>query len=297
VSAKQSYDVDARDVRLHVEEMGSGTPVVLLHGFTGSTRTMACVAEGLSDTHRTLSIDLVGHGRSFAPYDADVYSMGACVAQLEAVLDALDLRSTHWIGYSMGGRVALSFGVAHPERVTSALLIGASAGIRDLEQRANRIRDDEALAEQIRRDGVEEFVDFWLSQPFLFDERRLGAHGIAEARKVRLANSAQGLAASLCGMGTGAQPPIHGALAQLGTPICLAVGEDDAKFRVLATELSREIPNARVETIPDAGHAAHTDNPTAFLDLARRFLADEEARSTTPHSAADAAPPTQMRKT
>jgi len=45
----QSHVIDAWGVRLHVEEMGSGTPVVLLHGFTGSTRAMTCIAEGLSD--------------------------------------------------------------------------------------------------------------------------------------------------------------------------------------------------------------------------------------------------------
>ena len=146
--------IDACGVRLHVEEAGRGEPIVLLHGFTGSSRAMAGVAAGLSDTYRTFSIDLVGHGRSAAPRDAADYSMAACVAQLGAVLDSLDLREAHLIGYSMGGRVALAFGVDHPARVRSALLIGASAGIRDEAQRQDRVRADEALAERIEREGV-----------------------------------------------------------------------------------------------------------------------------------------------
>ena len=293
----RAHAIDAEGVRLHVAEMGSGTPVVLLHGFTGSAHAMADLAGGLSDTHRTLSLDLIGHGRSAAPRDAAAYSMTACVGQLAAVLDELDLRDAHLIGYSMGGRVALAFCVAHPARVTSALLVGASAGIRDPQQRADRVRDDEALAERIECEGVEAFVDFWVSQPFLVDPRRLGARGVAEARKMRLANSAHGLAASLRGMGSGAQPPMHDALARAGAPICLAVGEEDLKFRALAAEMSQELPNARVEIVPEAGHSAHTDNPAAFLELARRFLADAEARNTTPLSAAEAAPPTHMRTT
>jgi 2-succinyl-6-hydroxy-2,4-cyclohexadiene-1-carboxylate synthase len=195
----------------------------------------------------------------------------------------------------MGGRVALSYGVAHPERMMSALLIGVSAGVRDLEQRAARIQDDEALAERIERDGIEAFVDFWTSQAFLVDERRLGARGVAEAREMRLANSTQGLAASLRGMGAGAQPPIHGALADMHAPVCLAVGEEDLKFSAIAAELSRELPNPRVEFIPEAGHAAHTDNPTAFLELARRFLADAEAWEKTSPCTTKAAPTTQTR--
>ena len=141
---------------------------------------MACVAGGLSDRHRTLSVDLVGHGRSAAPRDAAAYSMAACVGQLASVLEELDVHDAHLIGYSMGGRVALAFCVAHPARVASALLVGASAGFRDPQQRMDRARDDEALAERIEREGVEAFVEFWLSQPFLVDERRLGARGVAE---------------------------------------------------------------------------------------------------------------------
>jgi len=268
----ETHRIDAGGVKLHVEERGSGTPLVLLHGFTGCTRAMAHIAEGLSDTHRTLSIDLVGHGRSESPRDPAAYTMTACAAQLVAVLDALDVSCADWIGYSMGGRVVLALAVSHPARVSSALLVGASAGIRDAQQRKERVRADEALAERIEREGVESFVDFWISQPFLFDAARLGERGLAEARELRLANSARGLAASLRGMGSGAQPPLHGALAHVGVPICLAVGAEDAKFRDLAAEICQELPNARLEVVPGAGHAAHTDNPAAFLDLARRFL-------------------------
>ena len=293
----QSHAINAGGVRLHVEETGSGSPVVLLHGFTGSARAMAGVAAGLSDTHRILSVDLIGHGRSAAPRDASAYSMTACVDQLASLLDRLNLVEAHWIGYSMGGRAALALGVAHPARMLSALLVGTSAGIRDPQQRAERARDDEALAARIEREGVEAFVDFWISQAFLVDEGRLGARGVAEARKMRLANSAHGLAASLRGMGSGAQPPLHGALARVVAPICLTVGEDDLKFRALAAEMSQELPNARVEIVPEAGHSAHTDNPAAFLDLARRFLADVETRRTAPVSAARSAPQTHMRTT
>ncbi len=293
----RSHLTDAGGVRLHVAEMGSGTPIVLLHGFTGSTRAMACVAAGLSEFHRTLSVDLVGHGRSAAPRDAAAYSMSACVGQLAAVFEKLDVHDAHLIGYSMGGRVALAFCVAHPARVASALLVGASAGIRDPQQRADRVRDDEALAERIESEGVEAFVDFWISQPFLVDERRLGARGVAEARKLRLENSAHGLAASLRGMGPGAQPPVYGALARVGVPIWLAVGEEDLKFRAVAAEMSEQLPNARVEIVPEAGHSAHTDNPAAFLELAHRFLADAKVQKTPPLSATEAAPQAHFRTT
>jgi pimeloyl-ACP methyl ester carboxylesterase len=90
---------------------------------------------------------------------------------------------------------------------------------------------------------------------------------------------------------------MHDALARVGAPICLAVGEEDLKFRALAAEMSQELPNARVEIVPEAGHSAHTDNPAAFLKLARRFLAGAEAQNATSHSATEMAPHTDMRTT
>jgi pimeloyl-ACP methyl ester carboxylesterase len=98
-------------------------------------------------------------------------------------------------------------------------------------------------------------------------------------------------------MGSGAQSPLHGALAHVRAPICLAVGEEDLKFRALAAEMSEQLPNARVEIVPEAGHSAHTDNPAAFLVLARRFLAEAEARKMAPVSTARSAPQTHMTTT
>ncbi len=250
---------------------------------------MAEFAEGLRDSYRTISIDLIGHGRSDAPRDPTAYAMSRCVEQIAAVFDALHLHDPHLIGYSMGGRVALALCVARPGRVASALLIGASGGIQNPETRAARILADAKLAEGIERDGIPAFVDFWMAQPFVARERRIGREAFAEARRMRLENQPHALASSLRGMGAGAQPPLLGRLMGIDLPICLAVGEEDAKFRATAAELSRDLPDARIEIVPDAGHAAHRENPDACLRIARRFLAEVDNRKVTSHSAADAA--------
>lgn len=284
-----SHFFEARGVSVHAEIGGTGRPVVLLHGFTGSTAAMAELAGELRDSYRTISIDLIGHGRSAAPRSPDAYSMPRCVGQIAAVLAALRLWDAHLIGYSMGGRAALAFCADQPGRVASALLIGASGGIGDPDARAARIRADARLAEQIEQDGISAFVDFWMAQPFVASERRIGSGAFAEARRKRLTNHPHALAASLRGMGAGAQPPLFERLASVDVPICLAVGEEDAKFRAIASELARDLPNARIEIVPEAGHAAHLENPKAFRDIARRFLAEVEAQKIAPHSAANAA--------
>ena len=272
MSAPHARRVDLGDVRLHVELRGAGPELLLLHGFTGDGTTWQEVAEDLARDHRVLTLDLLGHGRSDAPADPGRYAMERCVADLCRVLDALAIRRVDVIGYSMGGRVGLGLAARHPERVRSAVLLGASAGIADPALRAQRIRTDEAWAELLLRDGLEAFVERWMAQPLFASQARLGTRALARARARRLEADARGLAASLRGLGSGAQPPLHEALRRLFVPILFIAGAEDAKFCSLADELAALAPLGRAARVPEAGHAAHLENPRAFLALARGFL-------------------------
>ncbi len=255
-------------VELCVHERGSGPPLLLLHGFTGSARSLNELAGGLARTHRVIVPDLVGHGGSDAPLDLAPYRMERCVEQLCSLLDALETGPVGVLGYSMGGRVALSLLVRAPERIRSAMLVSASAGIAQPEARAERVRSDEALAQRIEEQGVTAFVDAWLSQPlFASQMRRLDPDARAQTREERLANSAHGLANSLRGMGSGAQPPLHDTLAAIACPVALVVGEEDEKFRRIAHELAQSLPQGRVHCVPRAGHAVHLENPAALLTV------------------------------
>jgi 2-succinyl-6-hydroxy-2,4-cyclohexadiene-1-carboxylate synthase len=264
-------------VTLHAVQDGAGPPVILLHGFTGCADTMAGVAAGLRSGYRTLCIDLVGHGASDAPHDLSAYRMERCVDQVADVVLALVGGPAHFIGYSMGGRVALALCARRPELAASALVVGARAGFEDARERAARVGRDEALADRIEREGVEPFVDSWLALPLFASQRRLGSAALAEARTQRLANRAHGLALSLRGMGAGAQPPLHDQLGRLRMPVCLVAGEEDPLFLAISRDLSGRIPGARFEVVPAAGHAAHVENTAAFLRIAERFLAEASA--------------------
>lgn len=290
MSAAATTQIERRTLRvgpvgaaLHVEQRGAGRPVLLLHGFTGSVRTLDDVAEGLRAAGRsTIAVDLLGHGESDAPREAAAYTMDRCTAGLVHGLDAAGVERADVLGYSMGGRVALGLAVAQPQRVRSLVLIGASAGLADPAARAARRRTDDALADAIERDGVPRFVEQWLAQPLFASQTRLGPAFLAVARAQRLRNRAQGLAGSLRGMGTGAQPSLHAAIGALAVPMLLVVGAEDAKFRAIAETLAGCAPVARVAGIPDAGHAAHLENPSAFLAETLRFLTALDDRRTAP---------------
>jgi 2-succinyl-6-hydroxy-2,4-cyclohexadiene-1-carboxylate synthase len=260
------------DVMLHVAVQGAGAPLVLLHGFTGSAATWAPHVAIWQHHFRTLAVDLLGHGQSDAPSDADRYRLERCIADLAALLDELHIERAGWLGYSMGARVALAFALAHPHRVHALVLEGGTAGIANVAEARARIVQDEALAARIERNGIEWFVDYWMQLPLFASQARLGPAAQAAACAARRANNPVGLANSLRGMGTGAQESFWERLHTLTVPTLLIVGEEDPKFRAIADTMAARLPQAIIALVPDAGHAAHLENPSAFNDRVLAFL-------------------------
>jgi len=283
MSAPELRRIDVGGAELAVEIAGRGPALLLLHGFTGSAETLRPLASELARGYRTISVDLLGHGRSDAPRDPSRYALEIAAGDLARVLDALGESRAHVLGYSLGGRIGLGLAALRPQRVRSALLIGASAGIADPAERAARRRADEALAESLEVDGLESFVTRRMALPLFASQARLGSDFLARAREARLRNSAHGLAASLRGIGAGAQPPLHERLARLDVPLLFAAGAEDAKFAGIARELAALAERGAFALVPAAGHAAQLENLHAMVSLARDFFAanDRAERKTT----------------
>ncbi|HEU4632302.1 MAG TPA: 2-succinyl-6-hydroxy-2,4-cyclohexadiene-1-carboxylate synthase [Gemmatimonadaceae bacterium] len=259
-------------VRYHATRLGRpGAPaVLLLHGFTGSSATWAPLQAELADTLDLIAVDLLGHGRSDAPADPARYAAGRCADDLAGLLDALGLTTAAVVGYSMGGRMALRLALDWPERVRALLLESASPGIADAAERAARLAADAALAAEIERDGVPAFVDRWERLPLWASQAALPAEVRAALRAQRLRNDARGLADSLRGAGAGAEPPVLSRLGALRMPALLVAGALDARYVAHARAMAERMPAARVEVVPDAGHAVHLEQPATFTALVRR---------------------------
>lgn len=263
---------------LHVERRGRGPALVLLHGFSGSSASLAGMARAFEEDYETLAVDLPGHGRSVGAVGAVGRGFDDCLDDLVATLESAGHARAHWLGYSMGARLALGCAIRHPERVASLVLVGGRAGIEDPDEREARRRADEDLAARIEANGVEAFVDEWLAQPLLASQRRLGPDFLAAERRARLGNDARELAASLRGLGPGTQPPLFEFLPALQVPVLLVAGARDGRFVDLARDLARRLPQAEACRIADAGHAVHLEQPEAFVRAARDFLRRVSAR-------------------
>jgi len=245
---------------INVEELGEGEPVVLLHGFMGSSKTWQGLETKLSEHFHILNVDIVGHGETDKPENVEPYFMEEFGRSLVEVLELRDISQAHWIGYSMGGRLALFMAGTHTNYVKKVAVIGASPGIENIEERKARVSHDTNLAKKIEDEGIEKFVNFWEKLPLFESQLQLPKTAQKQIRERRLMNDRIGLANSLRGMGTGKQPYIHDQLQQTNKPIMLLAGSKDQKFVKIAKSLEKSIPNAQTFTIPNAGHAAHLEN-------------------------------------
>ncbi|WP_053057721.1 2-succinyl-6-hydroxy-2,4-cyclohexadiene-1-carboxylate synthase [Rubrobacter aplysinae] len=243
-------------------------PLLLLHGFMGSSSEWEEVADALSEDYRLLIPDLPGHGASTGLSYPDAYTMQGASNTLLALLDTEDVTRCAVAGYSMGGRLALYLALRHPERVNRLLLESASPGLATEEERAARRAADERLAQRLETESFQEFVEDWYRQP-LFATLARDERLLRRTIESRLHNDPHELARSLRAMGTGSQPSLWEELSNLSVPTLLVVGEEDEKFVRIAREMERVRAEVQVVTIPGAGHSVHAEATGEYMKTVR----------------------------
>jgi 2-succinyl-6-hydroxy-2,4-cyclohexadiene-1-carboxylate synthase len=257
---------------LHVERRGAGEGLLMLHGYSMTGRSLLPLAEAFAGEYEVLVPDLPGHGASSAVVAREGYDFDACVDDVLATLESTGHARCHAFGYSMGARIALACALRRPGAFASLVLLAGRAGIADPAERKLRRAADNAVAARIERDGLEPFVDDWMALPLFETQWRLGPKFIDAVRRERLSNSAEGLAGALRAMGPASQPPLFDALGSLDLPVLCMAGALDGKFVDAGRDLAARLPRGEFVEIPDAGHAAYTEQPAAVISAMKDFL-------------------------
>ncbi len=259
-------------LELSVSVLGSGPPLLLVHGSGGASGMWGEPALAHLSGYRILAVDLPGHGASDDPAGAERVRLDSVLDDLTRVLDVAGVRSCPWVGYSMGGRIALAAAVLHSSRVTRLVLESASPGIADERERADRRVRDHELATRIEREGVEAWAQEWERQPLFAGRTSAAGPAAAGFVALRRANRATSLAAWLRGMGSGVQPEFWGRLARIDVPTLLLTGEHDRKYTAIASRMSRMLPTSEQVVVPGAGHTVHLETPADWGRVVAGFL-------------------------
>ncbi len=260
------------DMQYEYEITGSSDALLLLHGFTGSKDAWRRFLPSWSRDLQVITVDLPGHGKTDSPNDWARYSIEQTAADMIALLDALKVKQAHVLGYSMGGRLAITIASLYAERVQSLVLESCTPGLEGEEEREERKRQDQQQADFIIEHGIEAFVERWENISLFASQQQLPYSVREQMRQQRLQNNPLGLANSLRGMGTGMQPSWWSSLHRLYMPVLLLGGEYDEKFLRILQRMEQQLPNAEFVQVSGAGHTIHVEQPEKFDTIVRSFF-------------------------
>jgi 3-oxoadipate enol-lactonase len=258
------------DANLEVLDEGSGTPLVLLHGFPLAKETWAAQAAALRRRARVVSIDLRGLGASRG--GPGPYLMEALAGDVASVLDALGIERAAVAGHSLGTYVAFAFFRMFEERVLGLGLVCGRADADAPEVATRRY----ALAERAEIDGMAPLADDYVPRYFAPPVYRERPDLVERARSIVLATEPRGAAAVLRGMAM--RVAADDLFESIRVPVTVVAGRDDGIVPLAHQEsIARAIDRARL-TVLESGHVPHFEAPAELTAALQDLLNDVDRR-------------------
>lgn len=266
-------------LNLAYETVGSGPPLVVLHGLFGSRSNWRNVARHLATTHTVHSVDLRNHGGS--PW-ADAMGYGDMAGDVLQLLDRLGLEQPAVLGHSMGGKTAMALALCHPQRVGRLVVVDiAPVSYADtLTPFAEAMRGADVMAAASRGElqgRLQRAVPDPSVVPFLM--QNLVMHNDHFDWRINLVGIAAAMP-QLCSF------PAELLGARFERPLTVIAGQRSQYVEQREGEAFRPMfSQVEIEVIGDAGHWVHADQPASFLASVKRALERDArpARIATPH--------------
>jgi pimeloyl-ACP methyl ester carboxylesterase len=264
-------------VRLHVEETGTGDPVLFVHEFAGDHRSWEPQVRALGRRYRCITYAARGYPPSDVPEDEAAYSQDRAVADAVAVLDALEVDQAHVVGLSMGGFATLHLGLRHPERARSLVVAGCGYGAPPEKREAFR-EESAVIADAFAHEGAASVAERYSVGPARVQFQNKDPRGWAEFAAQLAEHSSTGSALTMRGVQR-ERPSLYDLqdeLRELAVPTMLVVGDEDEGCLEPNLMLKRTIPAAGLVVLPRTGHTCNLEEPELFNRVLERFFADVE---------------------
>ena len=271
-NAEYSHFADIDGVRIHYQEKGTGTPLLLLHGFTSSTYSWKDVFEPLSKTFRVIAVDFKGFGFSDKP-DGD-YSRSAQAALIAHLLDYLKIDRAWLCGNSMGGEIALNVALINPQRIAGLILID-SGGVKVpgsgslapgylLIPVVGRVLTALSLtSDKLVRQGLEKSF---------YDRSKVTEERVATY--YRPLQTRGGQLAALRARTQADRLPIEQNLSRINVPTLIIWGAQDALIPLEAgRKMSSLIKNSKLVVFENCGHLPEEEMPARVVNEVEPYIA------------------------
>lgn len=244
-------------------------PIVFLHGFLGQSKDWFELIRLLEEKYYCLCIDLPGHGQSPTPEKVETNFFEVCNELILEVLEAKSIEKAVFVGYSLGGRLALNFAKNNPKTVERLILISAHFGLENSAEKQERYQEDLKWANHLEHASFPAFLKEWYSRP-VFQSLSRQPTTLGKLLIRRQFNNPLALARILPALSLAKQPTTLRCLQSLPMKKLLITGELDQKFK----QIYQDVPDIKKCYIANAGHAPHMENPRALLEHFYNFLTE-----------------------
>jgi pimeloyl-ACP methyl ester carboxylesterase len=259
-------------VTLHVEETGSGEPIIFVHEFGGDARSWQPQVEHFSPHYRCVVYNARGYPPSDIPEDETLYGQHLSTADLRGVLDVLDIEQAFVVGLSMGAYTGLMLTMQHPERVRALVFASGGSGAYPA-TRKQFLADTNAVAEKILQANSVDAAGI-ASGPSRVQLQNKN-HAVWEQFAAHLSeHSAAGSAYTLRHV-QAERPSLYDLtddLRTVTTPTLLVVGDEDESCLDVNLYLKRTIPYSGLSIFPKSGHLLNLEEPEHFNALIDEFF-------------------------
>ncbi|WP_397451758.1 alpha/beta fold hydrolase [Pseudomonas sp. NA-150] len=253
---------------LHYEEYGQGSPLLLVHGLGSSCQDWEYQIPALAAHYRVIVMDVRGHGRSDKPKER--YSIPGFTADIEALIEHLQLGPVHLVGLSMGGMIGFQLAVNQPQLLKSLCIVNSAPQVKiksgnDVMQWLKRWGLGRLLSMQTIGKGLGQNL---FPKPEQADLRRKIAQRWAQNDKRAYLASFDAI------VGWGVQER----LSRICCPTLIVSADRDYTPVTLKEEYVRLIPQARLVVIKDSRHATPLDQPDVFNRTLLEFVDAAEVK-------------------
>ncbi len=257
-------------INLYYEISGEGFPLVFCHEFAGDFRSWESQVRFFSRRYKVITYNARGYPPSDVPNDLDMYSQEQAVEDLFGLLDYLQIDRAHIAGLSMGGNVALNFGIVHPAMTASLIIAGTGTG-----STAPKLfkRNLERFAQSMDSEGMQGMIDY-ANGPTRIQLLRKNPRSWQEFRAQFFQHSSVGSAMTFRGV-QGKRASIfclESELSSLDAPVLIMVGDDDDPCIAPGIFMKEYIPSSGLVVFPQSGHAINLEEPDLFNRTVQDFL-------------------------